>query len=110
MDDQLTPAMLTAARAVISTSALAIAAGTARWKGGDAASSAAAGASATEETPERPSSAALWAAGVEIGLWNFLGTACQAEGLETTGATKAAFLAQVGRHRRRCWRLSLPQR
>jgi drug/metabolite transporter (DMT)-like permease len=38
---------------------------------------------------------ALLLAGLELGVWNFLGTSCQATGLELTTATKAAFLIQL---------------
>eukprot|EP00192_Tetraselmis_astigmatica_P004521 CAMPEP_0117660632 /NCGR_PEP_ID=MMETSP0804-20121206/7070_1 /TAXON_ID=1074897 /ORGANISM="Tetraselmis astigmatica, Strain CCMP880" /LENGTH=436 /DNA_ID=CAMNT_0005467371 /DNA_START=375 /DNA_END=1685 /DNA_ORIENTATION=- len=36
----------------------------------------------------------LWVAGVEMGFWNFMGTALQAIGLEYTTATRAAFIIQ----------------
>ncbi|MCO5559610.1 hypothetical protein L7F22_013211 [Adiantum nelumboides] len=35
-----------------------------------------------------------WFAAIELGLWTFLGTACQTDGLENTTATRAAFLLQ----------------
>lgn len=72
----------------------------------------AAAVAASTQTPGMPTAAAhgqsneaavplkaLLLAGFEIGLWNFLGTACQAQGLETTGATKAAFLGQASQRR-----------
>lgn len=37
----------------------------------------------------------LLLAGLELGVYNFLGTACQATGIEFITATKAAFLTQV---------------
>ncbi|CAD7696038.1 unnamed protein product [Ostreobium quekettii] len=38
---------------------------------------------------------ALWAAGAELGFWNFLATACQAVGIQYTEAIRAAFLIQA---------------
>ncbi|KAI5075485.1 hypothetical protein GOP47_0009561 [Adiantum capillus-veneris] len=35
-----------------------------------------------------------WLAAIELGLWTFLGTACQTDGLENTTATRAGFLLQ----------------
>ena len=101
-DDALTPARLTAARAAISAGALLAATGAAAlWRatrarrgsdeggGGDAPAPTAAAAA-----PPLPLGATLLA-GLELGAWNFAGTASQALGLELTTATKAAFLVQV---------------
>lgn len=37
----------------------------------------------------------LWMAAVELGLWNFMATACQTFGLQLTSATRAGFLIQA---------------
>jgi drug/metabolite transporter (DMT)-like permease len=37
----------------------------------------------------------LWMAALELGLWNYLGTATQTVGLQLTGATRASFLVQL---------------
>lgn len=42
--------------------------------------------------PFRPKDAATWKLGAELGLWSFLGFALQTVGLETTTATRSAFL------------------
>jgi len=42
--------------------------------------------------PFRPRDAATWKLGAELGLWSFLGFALQTVGLETTTATRSAFL------------------
>lgn len=36
-----------------------------------------------------------WTSAIELGLWTFLGTACQTDGLENTTATRAGFLLQT---------------
>lgn len=36
-----------------------------------------------------------WTAAIELGLWTFLGTACQTDGLQNTTATRSGFLLQT---------------
>lgn len=45
--------------------------------------------------PSTSTAGAVLAAGLELGIWNFLGTSSQAIGLELSTATKAAFLTQT---------------
>jgi drug/metabolite transporter (DMT)-like permease len=48
------------------------------------------------ERQQQEQSSSSWVrAGAEIGLYNFLGTACQVTGVHATTATKAAFLGQA---------------
>lgn len=94
-NETITPSQLTAFRAVVSAAALLITALVVRLT-----------VSARVIGPTRDSVSgstiqtlvsrqSLLISGVELGVWNFLGTSFQALGLEQTTATKAAFLTQL---------------
>ena len=50
------------------------------------------GVAAALLVPFLPRDGVTWRDGLELGLWGFLGFACQTVGLETTTATRSAFL------------------
>jgi drug/metabolite transporter (DMT)-like permease len=93
-DESLTPATLTAWRTTLSALAMLAAAAATGALGQDERERR-----EEEEGREPPSfSSSKWSwirAGAEIGLLNFLGTACQVTGVHATTATKAAFLGQA---------------
>jgi drug/metabolite transporter (DMT)-like permease len=84
-DTSLSPAYLTGVRGTVSASALLLA-GLLTRKQSD---------QQKDSSSSSSTNTGLLLAGLELGVWNFLGTSCQATGLELTTATKAGFLIQL---------------
>lgn len=89
-DTSLSPAYLTGVRGTVSASALLLA-GLLTRKQPDQQQ----GSSSSNGSLFGAANTGLLLAGLELGVWNFLGTSCQATGLELTTATKAGFLIQL---------------
>jgi drug/metabolite transporter (DMT)-like permease len=98
-DENLTPATLTAWRTALSAAAMlaaALATGALLRRDDDDGGGGAAAAAAEGVVEQSSGASSSWVgAGAEIGLYNFLGTACQVTGVHATTATKAAFLGQA---------------
>jgi drug/metabolite transporter (DMT)-like permease len=92
-DATISPAFLTGVRGTLSATSLIIASLVGQQQAPPGASPAPAGSQ--QQVQQQQDRSALLLAGLELGVWNFLGTSCQATGLELTTATKAAFLIQL---------------
>jgi drug/metabolite transporter (DMT)-like permease len=103
-DDQtMDPSTLTAIRTVLSALALGIAVAVeqSNTKKGGKQEEGEAPVVLTSTTEDRAEGILTWTsssvmiAGIELGIYNFLGTSLQAQGIQLTSATRAGFLSQL---------------